>query len=277
MREVTVIIPCKNERANIRPCIESARLIADEVLVADSGSTDGTLDIVREMGGCRIIEREYVHYGDFNNWAIPQARHEWVFILDADERITPELANELRTMLHGKPRYDGYWVARDNYFLGHHIRYSGWGSGKVIRFFLRDKGRFVGETDHAGIDLTGRAAGQLRSPLTHYTFWTYAQYLRKMDRYSKVQAAVWYRQGRSASLLRLILTGPLRFLRSFVIQLGFLDGLAGFQVCMLHGIYSFLKQARLWELHYGLRQPDSEAIHFQRGKSATAPADRVAA
>ena len=83
---LSIIIPCKNERRNIRPCIESARLVADEVLIADSGSTDGTLDIVREIGGCRIIEREYIHSGDFKNWAIPQAQHSWVMILDADER-----------------------------------------------------------------------------------------------------------------------------------------------------------------------------------------------
>jgi glycosyltransferase involved in cell wall biosynthesis len=277
MRAVTVLIPCKNERANIRPCIASARLIADEVLVADSGSTDGTLDIVREIGGCRLIEREYVHYGDFNNWAIPQAKHEWVFILDADERITPELANELRKILRSESRYDGYWVARNNYFLGHHIRYSGWGSGRVMRFFRRDKGRYVGETDHAGISLGSGAAGRLRSRLTHYTFWTYDQYLRKLDRYSKRQATVWHQQGRQASLLRMIFTGPLRFLRSYVFQWGFLDGAAGFQVCMLHGIYSFLKQARLWELYHGLRQPDPECAHVRQRSHTAAQASGMAA
>ena len=92
---LSVIIPCKNERENIVACIASARQVADEVLVADSGSTDGTLEIARELG-CRIIEREYGTSGDFKNWAIPQAAHEWVFILDADERITPELADEIR-------------------------------------------------------------------------------------------------------------------------------------------------------------------------------------
>src|ERR1044072_3753960 len=95
---LTVIIPCKNERENIRACVAGARLIADEVLVADSGSTDGTLEIARGLG-CRIVEREYGTSGDFKNWAIPQAAHEWVFILDADERITPELASEIRRKL----------------------------------------------------------------------------------------------------------------------------------------------------------------------------------
>src|SRR6476469_2853653 len=96
--QLTVIIPCKNERENIRACVAGARLIADEILLADSGSTDGTLEIARELG-CRIIEREYGTSGDFKNWAIPQATHEWVFILDADERITRELAEEIRAAI----------------------------------------------------------------------------------------------------------------------------------------------------------------------------------
>ena len=87
--KLTVLIPAKNERLNIRPCIESARAIADEILVADSGSTDGTLDIISRIGGCRVIERELIDFSDFKNWAIPQATHPWVLILDADERITP--------------------------------------------------------------------------------------------------------------------------------------------------------------------------------------------
>src|SRR4051812_2098685 len=93
--QLTVIIPCKNERENIAACVASALQVADEVLVADSGSTDGTLEIARSLG-CRIIEREYGTSGDFKNWAIPQATNEWVFILDADERITAGLAKEIR-------------------------------------------------------------------------------------------------------------------------------------------------------------------------------------
>src|SRR5215218_10165279 len=96
---LTVIIPCKNERLNIRPCIESFRDIADEIIIADSGSTDGTLDIVRSMGGCRVIEREYIHSGNFKNWAIPHASHDWVLIVDADERIGPQLGQEIHSLL----------------------------------------------------------------------------------------------------------------------------------------------------------------------------------
>ncbi|MFO0869600.1 MAG: glycosyltransferase family 2 protein [Pirellulales bacterium] len=259
MPKLTVIIPCKDERRNIRPCIESVRQLADEILVADSGSTDGTLDIVRQLGGCRIIEREYVHSGDFKNWAIPQARHEWVLILDADERVTPELAAEIQGHLRTGPALDGYEVRRNNYFLGHPIRHSGWGRDYVTRFFHRDRGRYVGNTDHAEVALSSGRLGRLTQPLLHYTYWSYDQYFRKFDRYTKLQAQVWYEQGRRPSVLRLLGTAPLRFFRSYVLQLGFLDGLAGIQLSLLHGFYSFMKQARLWELHYGQPQPDPEA------------------
>ncbi len=256
---LTVIIPCKNERRNIRPCIESAWQVADEVLVADSGSTDGTLEIVAEIGRCRLIEREYVHSGDFKNWAIPQASCDWVLILDADERVTPGLAAEIRSLLAAPPACDGYWVRRSNYFLGHRIYHSGWGRDFVLRFFRRDEGRYVGDTDHAEVAVRSGRTGRLREPLEHFTYWTYDHYFQKFHRYTTWQAGVWHRAGRRPNLVRLLTTGPLRFLRAYVLQLGFLDGMAGFQLSMLQGFYSFMKQARLWEKHCALPQPDPEA------------------
>jgi glycosyltransferase involved in cell wall biosynthesis len=256
---LTVIIPCKNERRNIRPCIEAARLVADELLIADSGSTDGTLEIIGQLGGCRLVQREYVHSGDFKNWAIPQAACEWVLIVDADERVTPALAAEIRDLLATPPACDGYWIGRNNYFLGRRIYHSGWGRDRVLRLFRRDEGRYVGDTDHAEVAVRSGRTGRLQSRLEHYTYWTYDQYFQKFHRYTTWQAGVWYRAGRRPSLSRLILSGPLRFLRAYVLQLGFLDGLPGFQLSVLQGFYSFMKQARLWEQWYAVAQPDPEA------------------
>src|SRR5215211_1783023 len=122
--KLSVIIPCKNEHDNIRACVASARQVADEVVVADSGSTDGTLELARALG-CRIIEREYGTSGDFKNWAIPQASHEWVVILDADERISVALAREIRCALKNA-KHEGYWIYRRNHFMGHPIRFGLW-------------------------------------------------------------------------------------------------------------------------------------------------------
>ena len=114
---LTVIVPCKNERDNIRSCIDSFLLLADEILIADSGSTDFTREIAQQFDKTRLIERDYRTSGDFKNWAIPQARHEWVLIVDADERITPELAEEIQLELSRGPASDGYWIYRDNHFM----------------------------------------------------------------------------------------------------------------------------------------------------------------
>lgn len=249
---LTVLIPCKNERMNIRACIESARSIAQELLIADSGSTDGTLEIVEQLGGCRVIQREYVRCGEFKNWAIPQARHEWVFVLEADERVTPALANEIRQLLDQPPARDAYRVRRDAYFLGHRIRFSGWQRDHCIRLMRREGCRYVGETDHAEVAVASERVGQLRARLEHFTYRSYEQYLAKFDRYTNLQSQVWRASGRRPSPWRLLLNGPLRFLRSYVLDLGFLDGAAGLQVCALTGFYSFMKQARLWEQYHAI-------------------------
>jgi FkbM family methyltransferase len=247
--KLTVIIPCRNEREHIAACVASAQQIADEVLVADSGSTDGTPDIARGLG-CRIIEREYGTSGDFKNWAIPQAANEWVFILDADERITPELAAEIRGELVER-RHDGYWVYRRNHFMGHPIRFGPWRNDCCLRLFKRDSGRYVGATDHAEVELSSGTVGRLRERLTHYTCSSYSQYLPKLSRYADVQARIWQQAGRRTGLRQLLLRFPLRFLQGYVLRLGFLDGLAGLQVCVLVAYLSWLKQAYLWQLQSG--------------------------
>ena len=160
MNRLTVIITCKDERENIRACVESAQQVADEVLVADSGSTDGTREIALRLG-CRIIDRHYRTAGDFKNWAIPQAANQWVLILDADERITPQLASEIRGVL-ADPRHEGYWIYRRNYFLGHPIRFGPWKNDRCLRLFLRDLGRYAGPSDHAEVVIGRGTAGRTR-------------------------------------------------------------------------------------------------------------------
>ncbi|REK18899.1 MAG: glycosyltransferase family 2 protein [Planctomycetota bacterium] len=259
-QKLTALIPCKNERRNIRPCIESVRPIADEVLVADSGSTDGTLDIVREMGGCRVIEREYVHSANFKNWAIPKAQHPWVLIVDADERVTPQLAAELRSVL-AEPQagIDGYWIGRKNHFLGYHIAHCGWESDDVLRLFRRDVGRYRERWVHAEIELDSTRVRRLKHPFEHFTSWSSDDYWRKMNRYASWGALNMRDEGRRPSLLSMVFRAPMRFLQLYFLRLGFLDGMPGFHVCAYTAFYTFMKQARLWELEHALAQPDPEA------------------
>jgi glycosyltransferase involved in cell wall biosynthesis len=258
--KLTVLIPCKDERRNIRACIESVQAIADEILVADSGSTDGTLDIVREMGDCRIIGREYINSANFKNWAIPQSRHEWVLVVDADERVTPELAEEIRQVLESPPAdKDGYWIDRANHYLGYRIKHCGWNSDAVIRLIRRDKSLYEQRWVHAEVDLPEERLGTLKHPFLHYTTWDSDQYLYKLNRYAGWGALNMRDRSRRPSMLAMATRAPLRFLQLYFLRLGFLDGIPGFQICMHTAYYAFLKQAKLWELHNAIEQPDPEA------------------
>ena len=278
-KRLSVIIPCKNEREHLAACVRGVQDLAAEVLVADSGSTDGSLDIARALG-CRVIEREYRTSGDFKNWAIPQAAHPWVLILDSDERVTPALAAEIRTVLE-RPEFDGYRVRRLNHFLGHPIRFGPWKNDSCLRLFRREIGRYVGPTDHAEVELSSGRVGDLRERLVHYTCASYNQYLPKLERYAAVQARVWHEQGGRTSVWQLLFRGPLRFLQGYVWRFGFLDGLAGLQVCAMVGYLSFLKHACLWELQRGRSWQELEHEYMvdrtPRGKNETDVASRSAA
>jgi glycosyltransferase involved in cell wall biosynthesis len=245
---LTVIVTCKNEREQLAACIASVKDLADEVLVADSGSVDGSPQIARALG-CRVIEREFRSYGDFQNWAIPQATHEWVMVVDSDERVTSELASEVRATL-AAPTHAGYMVPRLNHFLGHPVRFGPWKNDRCLRLFRRDVGRYEGDTDHARAALRSGTVGALANCLIHYTCISYAQYLPKLHRYAATQARVWHRQGRRTNAMQMLLRGPMRFVQGYVARFGFLDGIPGLQVCVLVAYLSYLKHARLWELQH---------------------------
>jgi (heptosyl)LPS beta-1,4-glucosyltransferase len=273
---LSVIIPCKNERAHLAGSIASLRDLATEdlateIVVADSGSTDGSLAIARSLG-CRVIERDYRTYGDFMNWAIPQAAHSWVLVLDSDERITPSLAAEIRDVLKA-PRQDGYSILRRNHFLGHPLRFGPWHSDRCLRLFRRDLGRYEGPSDHGKVKVSSGRVGALAAPMDHYTISSWDQWLRKMDRYATVQAAEWHAAGRRPSYFHLLLNPPLRFFRDYVVRLGFMDGAIGLQISWASGFYSFMKQARLWELHHS--HAHGEANSAKHAKESLPPASPV--
>jgi glycosyltransferase involved in cell wall biosynthesis len=247
--KLTVLIPCKNETHNIRDCIESVRSVADEILVADSLSTDNTLEIVRGLGGCRIVEREFIDYADFKNWAIPQATHSWVLIVDADERVTPELAAEIREILaHDNPSLNAYRMRRDNFFLGRRIRHCGWNRSTIIRLFRRDACRYGSARVHEQLDVPADRVGTLCGKLLHYTCTSLTQFTEKQTRYAIVWAEDHHAAGRRTSLLGILARPFARFLQLYIFRGGILDGTAGLIVCWSNAFYTFQKYADLWQL-----------------------------
>jgi glycosyltransferase involved in cell wall biosynthesis len=242
---LSVIVPTYNEEATLPGCLESVRF-ADEVLVVDSYSTDRTLAIAREFGA-RVLQHEYVYSARQKNWAIPKAAHEWVLLVDSDERVTPGLRDEILALLRNGPRHDGYWILRANHFLGRRIRRCGWGSDKVIRLFRRDRARYQDREVHAEIELPGPLP-VLKSPLEHHSFRSFGQYWRKLQLYSEWGAAQLYKEGRRAGVLDILGRPATRFLKMYVARLGFLEGLHGLVLSLLGAFTVYLKYARLWEM-----------------------------
>lgn len=258
--KLTVLIPCKNETHNIRACIESVREIADEILVADSLSTDDTLEVVRATGVCRIIEREFIDHASFKNWAIPQASHPWVLVVDADERLTPELAAEIRQiMAHDNPAIDAYRMRFEVFFLGRPIRHCGWNRSTTTRLFRRDVCRYGAARVHEHLDVPLNRVGTLRGKFLHYTCHSLRHWIDKQARYATFWAEDRHAAGRRTSWLGIFARPPLRFLQLYVLRGGFLDGTAGLMVCWSNAFYTFLKYATLWQLNQN-RTDDSRPM-----------------
>ena len=252
---VSVIITTYNEESNIVDCVESV-LWADQILVVDSHSTDRTVELASRYP-VMIVQREYYGSAAQKNWSLNRVEHDWVLILDADERVPEPLAKEILALLVEHPRSNGYYVRRRNVVLGKVIQHSGWSADKVIRFFDRGHGRYPNRRVHADLDIEGPTP-VLKHPLMHYTFRSLEQYLEKFLNYAEWGAAQGFREGRSAGLLEIGGRPLWRFFRTYFLQLGFLDGMHGLMVCTLQAFGVFLKYARLWE--YRVREQLGEEI-----------------
>jgi glycosyltransferase involved in cell wall biosynthesis len=245
MASVTVITLTLNEERNIRECLESARW-ADELIVVDSGSTDGTIGIARSFTS-NVFSIKWEGYGAARNYALTKASSDWILWLDADERVTPELAAEIRGILMD-PRHDvnGYAIARRAYFLGRWIRHSGWYPGRVVRLFKRGKGRFSETRVHEQLQIDGRAV-TTRHDLLHLTDPDLVHYLSKFNTYTSLAAEDMANAGRRFRLRDLLLRPPFQFVKMYILRFGFLDGIEGFILAVLSGAYVFAKYAKLWE------------------------------
>lgn len=254
MREpLSVLVPMKNEIQNAAACLESVRW-ADEVVVVDSGSTDGTLEAARASAD-RVLEHEYVNSAAQKNWALPKLTHRWALIVDADERVTPALQAEIESVLADPGRKDGYWIHRANHFLGKPIRSAGWQRDKVLRLFDRTKGAYEPLHVHAEVVIQGGNVGTVTEPLVHHTYRDLDQYFEKFHRYTRWSANDLRDRGIRASAARLLFRPPLRFLRMYLLEGGFREGRHGIVLCGLAAFSVFMKYARRWEMEIGGRDP----------------------
>ena len=247
MPNISAIIPTLNEEAHIEQAIACLDW-ADEIIVVDSFSTDNTPAIARAHANVRFIQHEYENSAAQKNWITPQASFDWIFILDADERVTPELKKELIDFKEGNsPSHAAYWIKRQNFFLGKKLRYT-WKGDAVIRLFDRRQSEYEKKAVHAEIKSSG-SIGSLKGKLEHHTVLTMERYLEKMERYSQWSASDYEKKTGSIGFYHLRLKPAYRFFKHYILEGGILDGKAGYVISklMAHGVkrrYEIIKERR---------------------------------
>ena len=245
MPRVTVTIITLDEATHIADAIDSAAW-ADEIIVVDSGSVDDTLAIAGAKGA-RTETRAWSGYVDQKNFAAGLASHDWIFSLDADERIPPALASEIRTLLSTEPPHSGYRVPRVTYHLGRWVRTTDFYPDYQTRLYDRRKARWRGRHVHESVTVDGQS-GQLTTELEHYSYRDLSDHLDRINAYSTLAAQQMHESGRRAHALDLLVHPPAAFLRNYVLRRGFMDGTAGLTLSIVNAYSVFLKFAKLWEL-----------------------------
>ena len=242
---ISVVVIAKNEELNIADCLDSAAF-ADDIVVVDDFSCDKTLEIAKRYTS-HILQRNMDIEGRHRNWAYEQAKNEWVFSLDADERITPELAGELASLMSGKPSGSVYSVPIKNYLGSYWIKYGGWYPGRKDRFFRRGCFKYEEAEVHPRVFVKG-SRGKLKGDVVHYSYRGFADFVNSINAQTTLEARKWLREGRRVGFGTAAWRSVDRFFRGYIGKKGYKDGFIGFVVALLAGAYQVLSYAKYWEL-----------------------------
>jgi glycosyltransferase involved in cell wall biosynthesis len=246
---ITALVTTLNEVDNVEACLRSLDW-ADEVFLVDSYSTDGTVELVRErLPHVRIEQHEYLGAAAQKNRAIDRAAHDWIFVLDADERATPEVRQAVERALEGEAPPWAHSVHRRNFVYDGEIRHSGLQRDEVTRLFHRAHARYPNRRVHADLIVDG-PVGALDASLLHYYVRSFDHMIEKMTRYAVWGAAQLFIDGQKTGAGGILGHAAGRFVRDYVVNLGFLDGARGLLVVGMHTFYTFWKYAKLWELNH---------------------------
>jgi glycosyltransferase involved in cell wall biosynthesis len=243
--KVSGVITSFNEEHNIADCIESLDW-CDEIILVDSYSTDRTPEIAKRYDKVRFFQRAYFGAGAQKNWAMQHVTHDWIFLLDSDERCTPELRREVESILAGGPSHSAYMVNRNVYILGKRIRYSGWQHDRVARLFQRGTAYYENRRVHSVLHTTGETP-ILENPIEHFMVErSFDEYAFRLAKYGYWNAAQCWRDGDRTSALEVLLRPAWRFFRTYILQFGILDGALGVIFCLLQSYSTYVKFAILW-------------------------------
>lgn len=247
MPTLAAVIITYNEEVNLADCLESLLGTVDQIIVLDSGSTDATLAIASRFGAIVAVSDVWQGFGNQKNRALAMATSDWVLSIDADERLTPELAKEIRCVMEQPHSVTCFSLPRSSSYCGRFIRYSGWSPDYVDRLFQNGKARFSDDLVHERL-LHRSPVCRLHSPLLHYSFRNFSQVLQKTDRYSTASATQAYSQGKRASVYSAVGHGAWAFFRTYVLKVGFLDGAHGLALAISNAEGTYYKYLKIWQM-----------------------------
>ncbi len=243
--KITAVMIVRDEAENIIDALKSLEF-ADQIIVADTGSTDNTMKLAVEAGA-EVHSITFNGFGTTKNRALDLCNGEWIFSMDADERVTPELAERIVKAANLDSEFVAFKINRLTCFIGKPIRHSGWYPDHITRLFKRDRARFSELPVHEKVEVDG-PVGHINGLLLHYSYHSIAGYLDKLNEYSTLSAEMMYRRGRKPRLADLLFRPPLVFLKMYIFKAGFLDGYYGFLLAVLSSYHAFIKFSKLRQL-----------------------------
>ena len=255
MPRLSVVLITRNEIHNIGACLRSVAF-ADEVIVVDSGSTDGTVEAARAAGAHVDVRADWPGFGPQKNRALELASGDWVFSIDADEQVTPELERGLREAMHSG-KYDAYFVNRRSNYCGQYMAHSGWYPDRVVRLFRRGRARFSQDIVHERVVCEG-PTGRIEGDLLHNSMPHFESVIDKLDRYSTAGALALMNKGVKGSLGKALGHGWWAFMRTYFVKLGFLDGRLGLALAISNAEGTYYRYMKLWLLQRKAAAPSRD-------------------
>jgi len=246
--KISALLITHNEEKHIVDVIKNIAF-ADEIIVIDGESTDDTIALLKQFPKVNVISREFKNFADQRNFAIDQAKHDWILFIDADERIPEDLKNEIRSVIALKNNVVGYMFKRRFYFDEKVIRYSGLQSDTTYRLFKKGFARYDdSKMVHETLSVNGKSA-ILKNYMLHFCYTSNADYKRKMEYYGTLKAEELHKQGKRATILHFVFRPAYKFLTNYVFRLGFLDGKEGFGICYLSAYGVWYRYKKLKQLN----------------------------
>jgi len=236
-----------NEEKILGKTLESVKKIADEIIIVDSNSTDKTVEIA-ESFGAKVHNEEWRGFGPQKNSVIDKCQGEWILLIDADEELSLELVDKIKEILNGKNEFDVYKINRSSICFGKRIKYGGWSNQYATRLWKKNSVKINNNLVHEDF-LTEKFIGKIQEHINHHSYLSLSDYLIRFNRYTSLGAEEYYKKGKKTNIFGIIINPIFKFLRMYIIRLGFLDGVEGFLLAILSSNYTMVKYYKLLELY----------------------------